>query len=120
MVRTVWLGLVFLIAIGGLIAYNFATRAKHQAAFADPTAAIADNLDAPSAKADRLDVNYLEELPDKTSVHTIPIILLERAAKDGPEKVSKIISRHWHQGYARITKRSIRRLREASRSRHRS
>jgi flagellar basal body-associated protein FliL len=120
MVKTVWLGLVFLIAIGGLIAYNFATSAKHQTASADPAAVNADTRGAPSAKADRLDVNYLEDLPDKTSVHTIPIVLSEPAAKAGPEKVTKIISRHWHEGYARITKRSIRRQQEASRSRHRS
>jgi hypothetical protein len=120
MVRTVWLGLVFLIAIGGLIAYNFATGAKHQAAFADPTVAIADTQDAPSTKADRLDVDYLEDVPDKTPVHTIPIVLSKPPAKAEPEKVTKIISRHWHERYARITKRSARRQQEASRSRHRS
>jgi hypothetical protein len=44
MVRTVWLGLVFLIAIGGLIAYkiSFAAPARYQTASADPAAAIAD------------------------------------------------------------------------------
>lgn len=118
--RTVWLGLVFLIAIGGLIAYNFATGAKHQTASAEPTTAIADTQDAPSAKGDRLDVNYLEDVPNKTPVHTIPIILSAPAAKAVPEKVTEIIGRHWHEGYARLTKRSIRRQREASRSGHRS
>jgi hypothetical protein len=122
MLRTVWLGLIFLIAICGAIAYRigFSSTSAHRPASADATAAIADTQDAPSAKADRLDVNYLDDVPDKTSVHTIPIILSEPAANAGPEKVTKIIGHHWHEGYARITKRTIRRQREASRSRHRS
>ena len=120
MVRTVWLAFVFLIAIGGLITYKigFATPAMHRTASADQPAAIAETTDTPLAKADRLDVNYLEDAPDKTQVHTIPIVLSEPAVRVQPEKAPKIVSRHWHEGYASITKRSIRRQREASRARH--
>jgi hypothetical protein len=122
MVRTVWLGLAFLIAICGLVTFkiSIATLAKQQIASGDATTMTADRDAAPSIKADRLDVNYLDDLPAKTSVHTISIVIPQPAPKARPEKITKIISRHWHEGYARVTKRSIQRQREVSRSRHRS
>jgi hypothetical protein len=117
MVRTFWLGFVFLIAIGGLIAYktSFAIPAARQTASVDAPAALADTQHIPLAKADRLDVNYLDDVPDKTPIRTIPINLSE-PAEARPEKVTKIISRHWHVGYGRMRKRSARLLRFASRS----
>src|ERR1700761_6059768 len=85
MVRTVWIGLVCLIAICGLTAYKvgFAARANDQAAIAAPVAVIADTQgvaasndtpetrDGLGVKTDRLDVDYLQDLPGKTLVHTI-------------------------------------------------
>jgi hypothetical protein len=90
-VRTVWLAFVFLIAIGGLIAYKigFATPAIHRTASAGQPAAIVETPDTPLAKADRLDVNCLEDAPDKTQVRTIPIVLSEPAAIIQPEKLQK-------------------------------
>jgi hypothetical protein len=116
MVRTVWLGLAFLIATCGLVTFkiSIATLAKQQIASADETTMTADRDAAPTIKADRFDVNYLDDVPAKTSVHTISIVIPQPAPKARPEK---IISRHWHAGYARVTKRSIQRQREASRSR---
>jgi hypothetical protein len=120
MLRTVWLGLIFSVAICCAIAYRIdaLSTSAHQTTSADPTAAIDDTQGTPLAKADRLDVNFLKDVPDKTPEYTIPIVLPEPAAIVQPEKTSKIISRHWHEGYASITKRSIRRQREASRSKH--
>jgi hypothetical protein len=122
MLRTVWLGLAFFIATCGLVTFkiSIATLAKQQIASADATTMTADRDAAPSIKADRLDVNYLDDVPAKTSVHTISIVIPQSAPKARPEKITKIISRHWHAGYARVAKRSIQRQREASRSRHRS
>jgi hypothetical protein len=119
MVRTVWLALVFLIGICGLAALkvSVATRAKQDAAFAETTIGANTNQD-PLTKADKLEVSYFDEAPDKKVVR---LIALPQAAQlNPPEKITKIISRHWHEGYAKITKRSARNRRVASRAKHRS
>src|ERR1700761_1878697 len=87
MVRTVWVGLICLIAICGLTAYKvgFAASAGNRAAAAAPLGAVVadakavaassetpDIKDAPATKTDRLDVDYLQDVPGKTLVHTIP------------------------------------------------
>jgi hypothetical protein len=121
MVRTVWVGLIFLIAICGLVAFKIGTATSSKSvASIDIPAEPADEETAPSVKADRLDVNYQDVVPDKTSVQTIPIVIPAPAPKAQPEKVAKIIGRHWHEGYAKITRRTIQRQREVSRSRHQS
>jgi hypothetical protein len=98
MKRTVWLALGFLIVVGALAALKFkiATPAKEQAAFADT------------------DVSYVDEAPDKKVVRLIPIALPTTAPPGPREKVTKIISRHWHEGYAKVTKRFARNRRVAS------
>ena len=120
MVRTVWLALSFLIGICALAALkvSIATPAKQQAAFAETT--IGANTDqAPLTKADKLEVSYVDEAPDKIVVKAIKIVPPEAAPRP-PEKITKIIGRHWHEGYAKITKRSARNRRDASRTKHRS
>jgi hypothetical protein len=131
---------------------GFAAPAKNQAASADPSAVIANadyasttkvaeatsdaaaskddvastevaaTKDAPATKTDRLDVDYLQDVPDKTLVHTIPIVLSDPAAKAEPEKASppekgtRIASRHWRSSYARLSHRHIRHQREVTHS----
>jgi hypothetical protein len=46
------------------------------------------------AKADKLDV---EEIPDKKIIRSTAIVLPEAA----PKQATKIISRHWQDGYAK-------------------
>ena len=193
MVRTVWIGLICLIAICGLTAYKigFAAPAKQQAASAERTVVLAtaqiapaiqiapaaqaatipqtpatravlapspvpalqaapapqtaptaqaapapraasvqdtpassDNptsSDDPAAKSDRLDVDYLQDLPKQTLVHTIPIVLSNPGVpakvepeKATPEKSSRTASRHWRSSYARLTRHHYRRQREVA------
>ena len=60
--RPVWLALSF-------FKVSIATPAKHQAAF-DET-----NQDNPLLKADKLEVSYVDDAPDKKAVRLIPILL---------------------------------------------
>jgi hypothetical protein len=139
--RTVWIGLVCLISICGLAVYKISSAApaptqaaSADATYADPTTLIADirgsqatpdalaTQDAPATKTDRLDVDYLQDVPNKTLVHTIPIVISDPAvpaAKPDPDKASASdkatrISRHWRSSYARLTRRHIRHQREVS------
>ncbi len=77
--------------------------------------------DDPAAKSDRLDVDYLQDLPKQTLVHTIPIVLSNPGVpakaepeKAAPEKSSRIASRHWRSSYARLTRHHYRRQREVA------
>ena len=87
MVRTVWLALVFLIGICGLAALkvSVATRAKQDAAFAETTIGANTNQD-PLTKADKLEVSYFDEAPDKKVVRLIPIALPQAAQLNPPRK----------------------------------
>jgi hypothetical protein len=93
MARPLWLALVFLIGICALAALkvSIARPAKQQAALADELIEVSGNA---LAKADKLAV---EEIPDKKIIRSIAI------AKPGaaPEQITRIISRHWHDGYAK-------------------
>ena len=90
--RPVWLALIFLIGICALAALkvSIARPAKQQAALADEVIEVSVNA---LAKADKLDV---EEIPDKKIIRSIAIVQPEAARK----QTTKIISRHWHDGYA--------------------
>jgi hypothetical protein len=92
MARPLWLALIFLIGICALAALkvSIARPAKQQAALADGVIEVSDAL----AKADKLDV---EEVPDKKIIRSIAIAQPEAA----PEQTTKIISRHWQDGYAK-------------------
>jgi hypothetical protein len=92
MARPLWLALIFLIGICALAALKVSTArpAKQQAALADEVIEVSDAL----AKADKLDV---EEIPDKKIIRSIAIAQPEAA----PEQTTKIISRHWQDGYAK-------------------
>jgi hypothetical protein len=117
MVRTVFVALVFLIGISALAAFkiSIATPAKQQAAFTETTVGVSASQ-SPFSKADKLDVSFVDDAPDKKVVRLIPIVLpssAQPAQSEPPEKVAKIISRHWHEGDAKITKRSARNRRVA-------
>jgi hypothetical protein len=108
MAGPIWLALIFLVGICALAALkiSIATPPKQQAAFAD------DVIETPVnalAKADKLDV---EEIPDKKIIRSIAIVLPEAA----PKQATKIISRHWQDGYA---KAKVRKRRYVSRKTHR-
>jgi len=97
MARPVWLALIFLIGICALAALKvgIASPAKTQAALADEVIEVSVNA---LAKADKLDV---EEIPDKKIIRSIAIVQPEAA----PKQTTKIISRHWHDGYAKAKAR---------------
>ncbi len=97
MARPVWLALIFLIGICALAALKvgIASPAKTQAAIADEVIEVSVNA---LAKADKLDV---EEIPDKKIIRSIAIVPPEAA----PKQTTKIISRHWHDGYAKAKAR---------------
>jgi hypothetical protein len=108
MTRPVWLALIFLIGICALAALkvSIASPAKQQAALADDVIEVSENA---LAKADKLDV---EEPPDKKIIRSIAIIPPEAAPK---AKATKIISRHWQNGYAKAKTREH----HVSRKKHR-
>lgn len=91
MARTIWLALVFLIGICGLAAVklSIAQPAKQQAAFGD----VAENS---LAKSDKL---VVEDIPEKKIIRSVAIEPLAAASK--PKKATKIINRHWQDGYAK-------------------
>ncbi len=93
MARPLWLALIFLIGICALAALkvSIARPAKQQAALADEVIEISGNA---LAKTDKLDV---EEIPDKKIIRSIAIAQPEAA----PKQITKIISRHWQDGYAK-------------------
>ena len=98
MARPIWLALIFLVGICAVAALkiSIAISPKQQAAFAE------DVIDTPVnalAKADKL----VEEIPDKKTIRSIAIVPPIAAPK--PEKATKIISRHWQDGYARAKAR---------------
>jgi hypothetical protein len=101
MVRTIWLSLFCLIGVGAMgslkIAMTQTTRA--QVSLDQPTIGTAFEpvlLD----KADKLQVAYAEDVPEKKLVTTIAITLPKVAAHPS-EKITKIISRHWHEVLAK-------------------
>ena len=93
MARPLWLALIFLIGICALAALKVGTArpAKQQAALANEIIEVSGNA---LAKADKLDV---EEIADKKFIRSIAIAQPEAA----PEQATKIISRHWQDGYAK-------------------
>jgi hypothetical protein len=109
MLRTVWLGVSCLICISALFAFKISLGApvKQQAAFPEAAATVGTNPDRePLAKADRLDAGY-SDLPKKIAVDTIKVEPAPPQPKQKPvEKVTRIISRHWHEGDATTISRS--------------
>jgi hypothetical protein len=114
MAGPIWLALVFLVGICALAAVkiSIATPPKQQAAFAE------DVIEAPLnalAKTDKLEV---EEIPDKKTIRSIAIV--PRIAASIPEKATKIVSRDWQDGFAKVRMRKHHRHhRHLSRKRHR-
>jgi hypothetical protein len=110
MAGPIWLALIFLVGICALAALkiSIATPPKQQAAFAD------DVIETPVnalAKTDKLEV---EKIPDKKTIRSIAIV--PQIAASIPEKATKIVSRHWQDGYA---KAKVRKRRYVSRKTHR-
>ena len=84
----------------------------------------------PAPKADRLDASYVEDTPAKIFIKPIAIVtektdvplsetLTTTASVPPTEKIKKIASRHWHQGFAEMTARSVHKSRVASPSKRR-
>jgi hypothetical protein len=116
MARTIWIALVCLIFICGLAALkvSLATAAKQQDAFAEP-ASVAD-LQPVLFKADKLNMpNVDDAAPDKKIVRILPIVPSKVTQPAPQQKVTRIVSRHWHQGESKFTKRTARYHRDASR-----
>jgi hypothetical protein len=121
MLRTVWLGLGCLICIGGLFALKISLvmSTKLEPAADDPTIVASINLNA-SPKADKLDASYVDNAPDKITVKPIAIVPPKADASPSEkvnltERTTKIISRHWHEGYAKLNSRSAHKPGAASR-----
>jgi hypothetical protein len=107
MLRTVWLGASCLICISALFALKISLGAPvKQQAVLPGAATVGANPDRePLAKADRLDAGY-SDLPKKIAVDTIKVEPAPRPEQKPVEKVTRIISRHWHEGDATPTTRS--------------
>ena len=107
MLRTVWLGVSCLICISALFAFKISLGAPVKQPTAFPEAAtVGTNPDRePLAKADRLDAGY-SDLPKKIAVDTIKVEPTPRPEQKPVEKVTRIISRHRHEGDAAPTTRS--------------
>jgi hypothetical protein len=130
--RTVWLGLGCLICIGGvfLLKITFGMPTKLETTATEPN--IVANIDfGPAPKADRLDVSYVEDAPDKIFVKPIAIVpqktdvsssdtLTTTEPVTPAETITKIVSRHWHQGFAKMSRGSAHKLRFVSRTKPRS
>ena len=99
MARPVWLALIFLMGICALAALkvSIASPAKQQAALADEVIEVSVNA---LAKADKLEV---EKIPDKKTIRSIAIV--PQIAASIPENATKIISRDWHDGFAKVKMR---------------
>jgi hypothetical protein len=70
-------------------------------------------------KADKLEVSYVEDVPHKKLLKSITIVLPAETTTKPAEKAVKIISRHWHAGYDKMTVRP-RDRRDVSRAKYRS
>ena len=107
MLRTVWLGVSCLICISALFAVKISlgAPAKPRAAISGVTTVGTSPDREPLAKADRLDAGY-SDLPKKIAVDTIKLEPAPKPEQKPIEKVTRIISRHWHEGDAAPTARS--------------
>jgi hypothetical protein len=132
MLRTVWLGLGCLICISGLVALkiSLAMSTNSGSSVNDPN--IIASIDFGAApKADRLDVSYVYEATGKIFVKPIAVVppqadtslsenVTTAESATPSKKTTKIASRHWHERYAKMSRRSAHKLRFATRSRRRS
>ena len=110
--RIVSIALMSLTAVGGLAIYKLgfaAPAASEMASTVPPVTADLPNM--ASAKSDKLDIHPLPDIPAKMVVHTIPITVpadIVQVKKAPPEKVTRIVSRHWRASYARMASRTVR------------
>jgi hypothetical protein len=129
--RTVWLGLGCLISISGLFALkiSFGVPTKLETPSDNPNIMASINVD-PAPKADRLDASYVEDTPAKIFIKPIAIVpqktdvslsetLTTTATVTPTEKIGKIASRRWHQGFAKMSARTVHKSRVASPSKRR-
>jgi hypothetical protein len=123
--RTVWLALFCLIGLAttvvlkiGMSPYASAdvsrvpfskVEVSQESPLADETVALSsDNVTAgtklqngPSAKADKLEVSYMNETAAEVkSVTSIAIVLPTTEPKRPSKKIERIASRHWHDPFA--------------------
>jgi hypothetical protein len=123
-IRSVWLGFVFLAFIGALAIFKVggAVPSKQQIALAEPVPvqqALAEQAVEPDvpedalAKADRLD-----DTPDKKPVQAIAIVP-PQVVPSAPRKPTKLVSRHWSDSYAKVKKRKHHRYHATRTKKHR-
>jgi hypothetical protein len=120
MIRTVWLALFCLISLGAMAALRIAMTPSVSADASPARMTWAANLKQDTlAKTDKLQVSYIEEAPEKKLVTTIAVVPPKMTSKPA-EEITKIISRHWHEGHAKQIGPSPRHRRDVSRAKHRS
>jgi hypothetical protein len=101
MMRTVWLGLICLVILGAMASLRLTMWAPGRADTLPAQTTTATSLKQDTlGKADKLLVSYTEEVPEKKMVTSIAIVPPKAASKP-QEKITKIISRHWHEAYAK-------------------
>ena len=91
MARPIWLAVLIGIDALAALKFSLASTEKQQAAFTDVVIEVSENA---LAKADKLDI---EEIPDKKIIRSIAIV----SAEATPKQETKLIDRHWHDGYAK-------------------
>lgn len=116
MMRTVWLALFCLISVGAMAALTPSVSGDASPARVTTAANLKQDT---LAKTDKLQVSFIEEAPEKKLVTLIAIVPSKMVSKPA-EKITKIISRHWHEGSAKRIALSARHLRNVSRTKHRS
>jgi hypothetical protein len=126
MMRTVWLGLICLISLGAMASLRIASSTPGSADNLAVAVTTPANLQQdPLGKADKLQVSSTEEAAGTEDVPEIKLvtsiaIVPPKAALQPQQKTTEIISRHWHEGYAKMTRRPARHRRYASRTKQRS
>jgi hypothetical protein len=107
MIKTVWLALIFLTGLGAMVAIKMGTAplASAGALQVEPRVQTYVETDTTLTKADKLEVSYVEPVaPDKAVVTPVAILPPKTASKPA-EKITKIVSRHWHDPLAPKTSR---------------
>jgi hypothetical protein len=100
MIRTMWLGLFFLVALVAIAALRFVvtkSSAEIVSSASLPTIGQADSsVDGALTKGDRLPLFHSSEQPSVPATRSV-------IASEAPEVSAKIISRHWHDPSAKQT-----------------
>jgi hypothetical protein len=102
LIRTVWLALICLITLAAMAAVKVGTASLVTADASDVVMPAGSNIGQALMKSDKLEVFNVESLPNNkvTAVTIVPPKGVSRA----PERITKIVSRHWHDPLAPKTR----------------